>query len=127
MEGDALTVLFGLPAALAEEIRAAAGAVAAIEGDALVIFYGALASVALSLWLLAFRPRIRVPPALPGPLRLLLELADDWLRLFGGWFACGLLPVAAMLALAVPAGGLQFWHWPAAIVIFAVVAVWRLR
>lgn len=127
MESDGFSILIALPGLLADELVAAGAAVAAIEGDALIIFYGALASVALSLWLLVFRPRIRVPPSLPFPLRLLLELADDWLRLFGGWFACGLLPVAAMLVLAVPAGGLQFWHWPAAIVIFAVVAVWRLR
>ena len=99
-----------------------------MEGDALTIFAGSVVAVAASLWLLIFRPLIPIPEALPrGVTRLLLELVNDWLRLFGGWFACGCLPVVLMLALGALQGGMQFWHWPAAIAIFAVLAVWRLR
>ena len=99
-----------------------------MEGDRLIIFLGSLGAVALSLWILIFKPQIPVPEVLPrGFTRLLLELVNDWLRLFGGWFACGCLPIGLMLALGTLQGGMQFWHWPAAIVIFAATAVWRLR
>ena len=99
-----------------------------MEGDALIVFIGASAAVAASLWLLFSKPSIPIPEAMPrGLARLLLESVDDWLRLFGGWFACACLPVALMLALGALEGGMQFWHWPAAVVIFAVLAVWRLR
>ncbi|MBC6440988.1 MAG: hypothetical protein GDA49_11405 [Rhodospirillales bacterium] len=110
MEGDALTASSGL------------------RGDALIIFIGSVVAIATSLWVLAFRPLIPVSDRLPrGFTRLMLELCNDWIRLFGGWMAAAVFPVGLMLALGTLQGGMQFWHWPVAIVIFAVVAVWRLR
>jgi len=99
-----------------------------LQGDALIIFIGSVVVLALSTWVLFARPLIPIPQWLPGGItRTMLELCNDWLRLFSGWFAAGALPVALMLAFGTLEGGMQFWHWPAAIMIFAVVAVWRLR
>ena len=110
------------------EGEAAGFALGPLQGDALIIFIGSVAVLALSTWVLWSRPMIPIPGWLPrGFTRLMLELTNDWLRLFSGWFAAGALPVAMMLALGTLQGGMQFWHWPVAIIIFAVVAVWRLR
>ena len=98
------------------------------QGDTAWVFLLALAMIAGSVWMLFLDARLPVPRGLRrGVTRLVLEIANDWLRLFGGVAACFFLPLGVMLALACLSGGLAFWHWPVALAMFAALMVWRLR
>lgn len=99
-----------------------------ITGDTLDVFLLALAMVAGSVWMLFFRARLPIPAMLPrGITRATLETFNQWLADYGGWAGCFFLPIGAMLTLGVLAGGMAFWHWPLALLIFAVLAVWKMR
>lgn len=99
-----------------------------LTGDTLWVFLIALAMVAGSVWMLFFRARLPIPASLPrGFRRGVLEIFNQWLADYGGWAACFFLPIGTMLTLAVLQGGLAFYHWPIALVMFAVLAVWRMR
>ncbi len=101
--------------------------IAGMEGDTLDVFLIALAVVAVSIWMLFLNPRLPVPRGSPGIVRFFLEFANDWLRIFGIPAGCFFLPIGSMLVLATLEGGLAFWHWPVALVMFAALMVWRLR
>lgn len=99
-----------------------------IDSGSLHVFLIALAMIAGSVWTLFFRARVPIPAGLRGGFtRGLLELVNTWLQLFGGWAGCFFLPIGSMLALGVLAGGMAFWHWPVALMMFAVLAVWKNR
>ena len=98
-----------------------------LSGDNLDVFLIALAMVAGSAWTLFFRARVPVPQGLPGFFRAILEITNTWLQLFGGWAGCFFMPIGAMLVLGVLAVGMAFWHWPVALIMFAVLAVWKNR
>jgi len=99
-----------------------------LSGGNLHVFLLALAMVAGSAWMLFWRARVPIPAALGrGVTRTLLELVNSWLSLFGGWAGCFFLPIGTMLMLGVLQGGMAFWHWPLALAMFAVLAVWRNR
>ncbi len=100
---------------------------AGMEGDTLSVFLIALAVVAGSIWTLFLNPRIPIPSGSPKVVRFLMEVANDWLHIFGIPAGCFFLPIGSMLVLACLEGGLSFWHWPVALVMFAVLMVWRLR
>jgi len=99
-----------------------------MTGDALIIFIGSLAVIAISIWMVFFNARIPIPENLPrGVTRFALEVLNDWLRLFGALTGCLGLPVATMLALAVLSGGMSPWHFVGAMMIFGFLVVWRMR
>lgn len=99
-----------------------------LSGDTLWVLLIALAMVAGSIWTLFLRPRVPIPAGLrPGFVRGTLEILNQWLADYGGWAGCFFLPIGSMLTLAVLQGGLAFYHWPIALVMFAVLAVWRMR
>lgn len=98
-----------------------------LSGDNLDVFLIALVMVAGSAWTLFFRARVPVPQGLPGFFRAILEITNTWLQLFGAWAGCFFMPIGAMLVLGVLAGGMAFWHWPVALIMFAVLAVWKNR
>ena len=99
-----------------------------ITGDTLDVFLLALGTVVGSIWMLFFRAQLPIPAALPrGLTRATLEVFNQWLADYGGWAGSFFLPIGAMLMLGVLAGGMAFWHWPVALMIFAVLAVWKLH
>jgi len=99
-----------------------------LSGGNLHVFLVALAMVAGSTWVLFFRARVPIPAGLGrGFTRGLLEMINTWLALFGAWTGCFFMPIGTMLVLGVLAGGLAFWHWPVALMMFAVLAVWKNR
>ena len=74
------------------------------------------------------QPPHTVPAAdSPKAFRIFMEIVNDWLRIFGIPTGCFFLPIGSMLVLACLEGGLSFWHWPVALIMFAVLMVWRLR
>ena len=101
--------------------------IAGMEGDTLGVFMIALAMVAGSIWMLFLNPRIPFPADSPKAFRIFMEIVNDWLRIFGIPTGCFFLPIGSMLVLACLEGGLSFWHWPVALIMFAVLMVWRLR
>ena len=98
-----------------------------LSGGNLHVFLIALAMVAGSVWTLFFRARVPVPAGWPSFFRAILEMTNTWLALFGAWAGCFFMPIGAMLVLGVLAGGMAFWHWPVALMMFAVLAVWKNR
>ncbi len=99
-----------------------------LTGGNLDVFLVALAMVAGSVWVLFFRARLPIPVGLPkGFTRAFLEVVNQWLADYGGWAGCFFLPIGAMLTLGTLSGGLAFWHWPVALMTFAVLAVWKMR
>ena len=98
------------------------------QGDTASVFLLASIMMIVSVWMLFLKPRIPIPQALPrGLTRFLLEICNDWLRIFGGVAGAFFLPIGTMLVLATLTGGLAFWHWPVALVMFAGLIVWHLR
>ena len=75
-----------------------------LSGDSLHVFLIALAMVAGSAWTLFFRARLPVPAGLPGFFRAILEIANTWLNLFGGWAGCFFMPIGTMLLLLLGDG-----------------------
>ncbi len=99
-----------------------------MTGDALIIFLGCLAVIAISIWMVFFKARIPIPEDMPrGVTRFLLEIVNDWLRLFGGVTGCLGLPIAVALGLAVLTGGMTPWHFIGAMLMFGLMMVWRMR
>ena len=96
--------------------------------DSLIVFVLAVAMIAGSLWTLFFRARLPIPAGLGrGFARATLEVFNQWLADYGGWAGCFFLPIGTMLALGVIEGGMAFYHWPIALLMFAVLAVWKMR
>jgi hypothetical protein len=98
------------------------------SGGALIVFVLAVVMIAGSLWTLFFRARLPIPAGLGrGVTRATLEVFNLWLADYGGWAGCFFLPIGTMLALGVIEGGMAFYHWPIALLMFAVLAVWKMR
>ena len=96
--------------------------------DSAWVFLIALAAVVGSVWTLFFPARLPIPQGLPrGVTRATLEIFNQWLADYGGWAGCFFLPIGLMLMLGVLSGGMAFWHWPVALLTFAVLAVWKMR
>jgi hypothetical protein len=96
--------------------------------DSLFVFLLAVLMIAGSLWTLFFRARLPIPAGLGrGFARATLEVFNQWLADYGGWAGCFFLPIGTMLALGVIEGGMAFYHWPIALFMFAVLAVWKMR
>ncbi len=101
--------------------------IAGMEGDRLQLFLMSLGVVAVSIWMLFLNPRVPVPERAPGVIRFLAEFANDWLLIWATPAGCFFLPIGSMLVLACLEGGMAFWHWPVAVLMFAALIVWRLR
>jgi hypothetical protein len=97
--------------------------------DTLSVFMIAVVMIAGSVWTLFFRARVPIPAGWSrrGFARASLEILNQWLADYGGWSGCFFLPIGSMLALGVIEGGLAFYHWPIALIMFAVLAVWKMR
>lgn len=92
------------------------------------VFVLATLMVVGSVWTLFFHARVPIPAGLPrGATRATLEIFNQWLKDYGGWAGCFFLPIGSMLVLGVMAGGLAFYHWPIGLLMFAVLAVWKMR
>jgi hypothetical protein len=99
-----------------------------LSGKNLGVFLVALAMVAVSVWMLFLRPRLPIPAGLRGGfVRGVLEVLDDWLRTHGPTLGAMTLPIGSVLVLAVLQGGLAFYHTIIMLLMFAVLAVWRMR
>ena len=97
-------------------------------GDEVIVFLIAVAAIVGSVWTMFFRARVPIPAGLPrGFTRATLEIFNQWLADYGPWAGCFFLPIGLMLALAVLEGGMSFYHWPIAVLTFAVLGVWKMR
>lgn len=99
-----------------------------LSGGNLDVFLLGLFMVAGSSWALFLKPRIPIPAGLRSRfLRATLEVTNVWLRDYGGWAGSFFLPIGAALMTATLMGEMQIWMWALALLVFAVLAVWRLR